>query len=113
MGSFWVTARNMFRTVFAVSGDGPDLTDRVARLAAAAPTPVVATTVLLQRVGGRGDIQASLLMRLSGPGTVSETGAVNWLSRFAGTFGLIVQRLDGEQAPLLRATTPVGIGEPV
>jgi type VII secretion protein EccE len=108
-----VRVAGTWSTVFAVSGDGPDLTDRVARLAAAAPTPVVATTLLLQRVGGRDEIRASLIMRLSGPGSVSESGAVNWLSRFAGTFGVIVQRLDGEQAPLLRATTPVGIGEPV
>jgi type VII secretion protein EccE len=107
-----VRVAGTWSTVFAVTGDGPDVTDRVARLAAAAPTPVVATTLLLQRVGSRSDIHASLLMRLSGPGSVSETGAVDWLSRFAGTFGLIVQRLDGEQGPLLRATTPLGIGEP-
>jgi hypothetical protein len=108
-----VRVAGTWSTVFAVTGDGPDLTDRVARLAAAAPTPVVATTLLLQRVGSRGDIQASLLMRLSAPGSVSETGAVDWLSRFARTFGVIVQRLDGEQGPLLRKTTPIGIGEPV
>jgi Putative type VII ESX secretion system translocon, EccE len=107
-----VRVAGTWSTVFAVTGEGPDVTDRVARLAAAAPTPVVATTLLLQRVGNRSDIQASLLMRLSGPGSVSETGAVDWLSRFARTVGLIVQRLDGEQGPLLRATTPLGIGEP-
>lgn len=107
-----VRVAGTWSTVFAVTGDGPDLSDRVARLAAAAPTPVVATTLLLRRVGSRAEVQASLLMRLSGPGSVSETGAVDWLSRFARTFGLIVQRLDGEQAPLLRVTTPVGIGEP-
>lgn len=108
-----VRVAGTWSTVFAVTGDGADLSERVARLAAAAPTPVVATTLLLRRVGDRGDIEASLLMRLSGPGSVSEPGAVDWLSRFASTFGLIVQRLDGEQGPLLRATTPVGIGEPV
>jgi type VII secretion protein EccE len=101
-------------TVFAVTGDGADITDRIARLAAAAPTPVVATTLLMQPAGPRpDDVDTTLLMRLSGPDSVSEAGAVDWLSRIAEAFGLIVQRLDGEQGPLLRATTPVGIGEPV
>ncbi len=108
-----VRVAGTWSTVFAVTGDGPDVTDRVARLAAAAPTPVVATTLLLQRASGRNaDVQASLLVRLSGPGSSSEVGAIGWLSRYGRTFGLVVQRLDGEQGPLLRVTTPVGIGEP-
>lgn len=106
-----VRVAGTWSTVFAVTGDGADITDRIARLAAAAPTPVVATTLLLQPAGARSDVEATLLMRLSGPDSVSEAGAIDWLSRIARAFGLIVQRLDGEQGPLLRATTPVGIGE--
>jgi type VII secretion protein EccE len=99
-------------TVFAVSGAGADVADRVARLAATAPTPVVATTLLFQHAGDRREVAASVLMRLSGPDTGAEAGAIDWLSRIARAFGLVLQRLDGEQGPLLRATTPVGIGEP-
>jgi type VII secretion protein EccE len=107
-----VRVAGTWSTVFAVSGDGNDVTDRVARLAAAAPTPIVATTLLLQPAAGRADVDATLLMRLSAPDSVSEAGAIDWLSRIARAFGLIVQRLDGEQGPLLRATTPLGVGEP-
>jgi ESX secretion system protein EccE len=108
-----VRVAGTWSTVFAISGDGGDVMDRIARLAAAAPTPVVATTLLLQPGAAPADVVATLLMRLSGPDSVSEAGAIDWLSRIARAFGLVVQRLDGEQAPLLRATTPLGIGESV
>jgi hypothetical protein len=108
-----VRVAGTWSTVFAISGDGGDVMDRIARLAAAAPTPVVATTLLLQPAAAPADVVATLLMRLSGPDSVSEAGAIDWLSRIARAFGLVVQRLDGEQAPLLRATTPLGIGESV
>jgi type VII secretion protein EccE len=107
-----VRVAGTWSTIFALSGGGSDVTDRVARLAAAAPTPVVATALLIQPARGGSEVEATLLMRLSGPDSVSEAGAVDWLSRIAQAFGLIVQRLDGEQGPLLRATTPLGIGEP-
>lgn len=99
-------------TVFAVSGSGPDVASRVARLAAAAPTPVVATCLVL-RPAARGGVAASMLVRMSAPDDRPPLDAYNSLSVLAPAYDLVMQRADGEQAPLLLATTPLGVGERV
>lgn len=98
-------------TVFAVSGSGADLVDRVYRLAAVAPTPVVATSLVL-RPGRRGvEPDACLLMRMSAPDSAPPRDAFDSLALLARAYDLVLQRVDGEQADLLRATTPLGVGE--
>ena len=97
-------------TVFAVAGDGDDVADRVARLAAAAPTPLVAT-VLVLRPGEGGTPQATVLVRLSSPDASAPADAAKSLTLLAQAYDLSVERLGGEQGAFLRATTPVGAGE--
>lgn len=99
-------------TSFAVTGTGPDLAVRVARLAAAAPTPLVATSLLLRRGKRPGEIDAAMLVRLSAPETYPHADATKSLALLAKAFDLVMQRIGGEQGALLRVTTPVGVGEP-
>lgn len=98
-------------TVFAVTGDGADLADRVTRLVAAAPTAVAATTLVLRPGASRNGINATMLVRLSSPDTAPHEDAARSLDLLAQAYDLRVQRLAGEQGELLRATTPVGVGE--
>jgi type VII secretion protein EccE len=113
-------------TMFAVSGDGEDLADRVTRLAAAAPTPVAATALVLTPTGHGGDtgggngggngargVEATMLLRLSAPAGAAREGAAESLRLLAQAYGLRMQRISGEQGSMLRATTPLGVGEPV
>jgi type VII secretion protein EccE len=111
----WIDVRvaGTWSTVFAISGQGDDVVDRVARLAALAPTPVVGTSLVLQPVGARGRIEATMLVRLSAPASVARADALSALTLLAQAFDLDLKRVDGEQATLLRATTPLGVGEPV
>jgi type VII secretion protein EccE len=95
---------------FAVTGSAADVTDALGRVAATARTPVAVTSLVLQRVGPRADLSATLLLRLSGPGSSPDRGAIDAIAERAHTAGLLLQRLDGEQGRLLRATTPVGVG---
>lgn len=105
-----VRAAGTWSTVFAVSGAGDDVADRVARLAAAAPTPVVATCLLLEpSPRGRGPARASLLVRLSAPESARRADAAASLGLVARAFDLVLQRVEGEQAHLLRATSPLGV----
>jgi type VII secretion protein EccE len=104
-----VRVAGTWSTVLAVTGEGPDLPDRVARLAAAAPSAVVATSLLLRR-GPRGAVEASMLMRLSSPDSAAPEDGAGSLALLAQAYDLIVQRVDGEQGELLRATTPLGVG---
>lgn len=109
----WVDVRvaGTWSTVFAVTGDGADIIDRVSRLVEAAPTPVVTTALLLRPVGNETKIEATMLVRLSSPETRPHAAAARSLDLLAQAFDLRVQRLDGEQGTLLRATSPVGVGE--
>ncbi|WP_460603691.1 type VII secretion protein EccE [Jatrophihabitans fulvus] len=113
-------------TVFAVTGTGPDVAARVQRLTAAAPTPVTATSLVLRPVAGRpsGDrsggraaggagVTATLLVRVSSPDAAPPRDAVGSLALLAKAYDLTLQHVGGEQAELLRATTPLGVGEPV
>jgi type VII secretion protein EccE len=97
-------------TTYAVSGSGGDVPDALARVAAVAATPVAVSTLMLQSVGPRAELTATLLMRLSGPGPTPDAGALSATLERAQAAGLVMQRLDGEQGRLLRATTPVGVG---
>jgi hypothetical protein len=58
-------------------------------------------------------VAASMLVRLSAPVTAPREDAADSLGLLAQAFDLQLQRAAGEQANLLRATTPLGVGEPV
>jgi type VII secretion protein EccE len=112
-----VRVAGTWSTVFAVTGSGPDVTERVSRLAAAAPTPVVATSLVLQHAIGTGgattsDIDATMLVRLSAPDSAPRGDVARSLNLLARAYDLVMQRMGGEQGILLRATTPVGVGDP-
>ncbi len=111
----WTDVRvaGTWSTVFAVTGEGPDVIDRVARLAAVAPTPVAGTSLVLRPGLRRGQFDATLLVRLSAPAAVPRADAVDALALLAQAYDLDVKRVDGEQGALLRATTPLGVGERV
>lgn len=94
---------------FGVRGGGADLADRVFSLASTAPGPVAVTSLVLRR-GGRASVAANLLVRVSGPGQDPDRSVATTLADRARELGLALQRLDGEQGTLLRATTPVGLG---
>jgi type VII secretion protein EccE len=110
----WTDVRvaGTWSTVFAVTGEGADLADRVSRLAAVAPTPVVATALVLQPAEFGDGVQGTMLVRLSSPDSAPREDAAKSLNLLAQAFDLTLQRMDGEQGQLLRATTPVGVGEP-
>lgn len=97
---------------FAVRGGGPDVADRVLALAGTAPVPVAVSSLLLRRSsrGAGAGVAASLVLRVSGPGQEPDRSVVSVLADGARESGLTLQRLDGEQGSLLRATTPVGVG---
>jgi type VII secretion protein EccE len=111
----WTDVRvaGTWSTVFAVTGAGEDVVDRVARLAAVAPTPVVGTSLVLRPAGGPGQVDATMLVRLSAPASLPQADAIDSLTLLAQAFDLVVHRVDGEQGTLLRATVPLGVGEPV
>ena len=90
---------------------GPDVTDRVLRLAAAAPTPVVTTALVLQPTARGARVEATMLVRISAPDSSPPQDAFSSLALLASAYDLVMQRLDGEQGQLLRATTPLGVGE--
>lgn len=96
-------------TTFAVTGDGRHVADRVAWLAGIATTPVAVTTLMLRRVAPRNHLEVTSLLRLGGSGRVPDHAAGDWLADQARAAGLHLQRLDGDQGELLRATTPVGM----
>lgn len=102
-----VRVAGTWSTVAAVTGHGADVADRVARLVAVAPTPVVATTLVLRPDRVR-RFAASVLVRLSAPDTAPQRDAIGSLALLARAYDLRLQRMGGEQGALLAATTPVG-----
>jgi len=105
-----ITVAGTWSTSFVVSGSGPEVPDALARVAATAPAAVAVSTLLLQRLGPREELAATLLLRLSGPGATPDAAALSAVLLRAQSVGLLMQRLDGEQGRLLRASTPVGVG---
>lgn len=96
---------------FAVRGGGADVADRLLALASTAPVPVAVTSLVLRRSarGGVSGVAATLLLRVSGPGQDPDRSIATVLADRARESGLTLQRIDGEQGAVLRATTPVGV----
>jgi type VII secretion protein EccE len=97
-------------TSYAVTGTGGEVPDALARVASGAPTAVAVSSLMLQSTGPRTDVTATLALRLSGPGSSPDGAALAATVERAEAAGLVMQRLDGEQGRLLRATMPVGVG---
>ncbi|WP_375500225.1 type VII secretion protein EccE [uncultured Jatrophihabitans sp.] len=110
---------------FAIGGTGADVPERVARLAAAAPTAVVGSALLLRRRSGRdriqvttgarrvqvADLETAIIVRFSVPDSAADADAGQAMMLLARAYDLVVQRSGGEQGALLQATVPVGMGE--
>ena len=94
---------------FAVLGEGADVADRLATLATRAATAVAVTTLVLQPAQ-RGGLHVTLLLRVTGPGAAADSAGITELDERATALGLLLQRVDGEQGTLLRASTPVAAG---
>jgi type VII secretion protein EccE len=109
----WTDVRvsGTWSTSFLVTGSRAtsDVAPAVARVAAEAATPVAVSTLLVRTVGPRAELNRTLLLRLSGPGS-TDTAAVSATLARARAGGLVLKRMDGEQGRLLRASTPVGVG---
>lgn len=91
---------------FAITG--PDAVTRLDQLAAMLRTQMVATSVVLGPGSGHQPPTMSLLLRVSGTADVV-AGAERHLTSAGRTMGLRVLAVSGEQAPLLRATTLLGV----
>ncbi|KRF14204.1 type VII secretion protein EccE [Nocardioides sp. Soil796] len=91
---------------FAVSGD--DAVTKLDQLAAVLPVPIVATSAVLQPGPLHRHPTLLLLLRLSGPTEVVQ-GAVDHLDSVSRDLGLRINRVLGEQVPLLKATTLLGV----
>lgn len=98
-------------TTFAVTGNGPGVLERVQRVASAAPTPVAVTALVVQPARSASGHRATLLLRVSAADAEPPRDALGALDAAAREHRLVLQRAGGEQAPLLRATLPVGVGE--
>jgi hypothetical protein len=91
-----------------VAGPAAEVVERAQRLAAAAPTPIVATAVVL-RPGRRGrPLAATLVLRFSAPDMPAAADAAAAIGAVAQGYGLSIRPQGGEQLPLLRLTSPVG-----
>jgi type VII secretion protein EccE len=95
-------------TTYAVGSDGPGVLNRLAQLAGGVGLPVVTTAVLVTR-SVRSDPALRVLLRLSGAAGTVDAGAAARIAVYARSLGLDLRRMDGEQAVLLRATTPLGV----
>lgn len=104
-----VRVAGTWSTVAAVAGRGVDVAERIARLVAAAPTPIAATTLVL-RPDRAAAVTATMLLRLSAPDTAPHREAMRALALLARAYDLELKRMGGEQGVLLAATTPVGLG---
>lgn len=95
-------------TSAVVSGPAAEVVERAQRLAAAAPTPIVASALVL-RPGRSGRVPAAtLVLRFSAPDTPAAAGAATAIGAAARGYGLSIRPFGGEQLPMLRLTSPVG-----
>lgn len=91
---------------FAVTGT--DALARLSELAESLPVPVVATSVVLQPGPVRREAVMTVLVRLSGPADVVRAAEAPLVAA-SQHLGVRVDRVYGEQLPLLKATTLLGV----
>jgi type VII secretion protein EccE len=98
-----------YSTTVALGGMATTALGTLAEIAPYLPGQAAASALVLTPNRHRGGAEANLLVRVSEPaeGKPGDLGAR--LRKVLGDAGLTVQRLDGEQGELLRATTLVGL----
>ncbi|WP_067431663.1 hypothetical protein [Nocardioides jensenii] len=97
---------NTVAQTFAVTG--ADAVAKLDLLATLLPVPIVATSVVLHPGTGRQPPTYMLLLRVSGSTEVVRS-AEEHLKRISQGLSLHIDRVIGEQVPLLKATTLLGV----
>ena len=100
-----------YSATVAVGGSATTALGKLAEIAPYLPGRVAATTLVLTPDRHRGGVAANLLVRVSEPVEGKRDNLGSRLRKVLGDAGLTVQRLDGEQGELLRATTPLGLSD--
>ena len=100
-----------YSTTVVVSGPASTALGRLTDLLPHLPGRVAATALVLMPDRRRGGARSTLLVRVSAPADRSTGNPGTRLRKMLSRAGLPVQRVDGEQAGLLRASTPLGLTE--
>jgi hypothetical protein len=102
-----------YSTTVVVGGPATAALSRLADLLPYLPGRVAATAVTLTPDRHQGGARSTLLVRVSAPADKSASDLDTQVRKMLSQAGLPVQRIDGEQGALLRATTPLGLAEGV
>ena len=100
-----------YSTTVVVGGAAGTALGRLTDLLPYLPGRVAAVTLVLMPDRHRGGARSTLLVRVSAPADRAAGNLGTRLRKMLSRAGLLVQRVDGEQAELLRASTPLGLTE--
>jgi type VII secretion protein EccE len=100
-----------YSTTVVVGGAASTALRRLTELLPYLPGRVAAATLVLMPDRHRGGARSTLLVRVSTPADRSVGNVGARVRKMLSRAGLLVQRVDGEQAELLRASTPLGLTE--
>jgi hypothetical protein len=100
-----------FSTTVAIGGPAGVALARLVDVLPYLPARVAATSLIIAPDRRRGEAQTALLVRVSAPADRSAGELNRQLRKLLSQAGLPVQRVDGEQGELLRASTPLGLSE--
>lgn len=100
-----------YSTTVVVGGAASTALRRLTDLLPYLPGRVAAVTLVLMPDRHRGGAHSTLLVRVSAPADRSAGNVGGRVRKMLSRAGLSVQRVDGEQAGLLRASTPLGLTE--
>lgn len=100
-----------YSAAVVVGGNAGAALGRLTGLLPYLPGRIAAATLVLLPDRHRGGARSTLLVRVSAPAERSVGGLGVRLRKMLSQAGLRVQRVDGEQAELLRASTPLGLTE--
>jgi hypothetical protein len=98
-------------TTVVVGGAASTALGRLTDLLPHLPGRIAAAALVLMPDRHRGGARSTLLVRVSAPADRSAGNLGPRLRKMLSRAGLPVQRVDGEQAELLRASTPLGLTE--
>jgi hypothetical protein len=100
-----------YSTTVVVGGPAAVALGRLTDVLPYLPGRVAATSLVLTPDRHRGTAQSTLLVRVSTPADKSSDDLGARVRKALNQAGLPVQRVDGEQGALLRASTPLGLTE--
>lgn len=100
-----------FSTTVAIGGPAGVALARLVDVLPYLPARVAATSLVIAPGRRRSEPQTALLVRISAPADRSAGELNRQLRKLLSQAGLPVQRVDGEQGQLLRASTPLGLSE--